>query len=146
MAEFGVHVLVAVLFPKGLKPFTFFAKVSSGVQLTKHLVQKFSKSKLGSVQDFTEGKYEIFLKTHAVVERFLQDLTLKVKVTKIVLEYWGTHAKVMHIFGYSSEHQDVELTSALQLFRKTVHVSQESVPDFLTATIAIRQEMRATPS
>lgn len=138
---------------KRLKPFTFFGRVPHGtttVELTKILVKRFSKNELGGVQDFTGGKYEVFLKTRAAVERFLQDPVVEVKGTPVTFEYRGTRAKMVRVFGYSAEHHDVELTSALEQFGKIVSVTRESVTGFPTVTTGIRRvkiEMkRAVPN
>ncbi|KAK8781162.1 hypothetical protein V5799_017498 [Amblyomma americanum] len=138
---------------KRLKPFTFFGRVPHGtttVELTKILVKSFSKNELGGVQDFTGGKYEVFLKTRAAVERFLQDPVVEVKGTSVTFEYRGTRAKMVRVFGYSAEHHDVELASALEQFGKIVSVTRESVTGFPTVTTGIRRvkiEMkRAVPN
>lgn len=67
---------------KRLKPYTFFGRVPQGtstVDLTKILVKKFTRNELGGVQDFGSGKYEVFIKTRAAVERFFQELTIELK-------------------------------------------------------------------
>lgn len=127
---------------KRLKPFTFFGRVPQGtttLELTKILVTRFSKTELGGVQDFTGGKFEIFLKTRAAVERFLLDPVVEVKGTAVTFEYRGTRAKLIRAFGYSSEHHDVELATALAPYGKILSVSRESVPGFPTVTTGIRR-------
>ncbi|KAK8765679.1 hypothetical protein V5799_031713 [Amblyomma americanum] len=88
------------------------------LELTKILVTRFAKTELGGVQDFTGGKFEIFLKTRAAVERFLLDPVVEVKGTAVTFEYRGTRAKLIRAFGYSSEHHDVELATALAPYGK----------------------------
>ncbi|KAK8765834.1 hypothetical protein V5799_031556 [Amblyomma americanum] len=124
------------------RPFTFFGRVPQGtttLELTKILVTRFAKTELGGVQDFTGGKFEIFLKTRAAVERFLLDLVVEVKGTAVMFEYRTTRAKLVRAFGYSSEHHDVELVTALAPYGKIVSVSRESVPGFPTVTTGIRR-------
>ncbi|KAK8769711.1 hypothetical protein V5799_013824 [Amblyomma americanum] len=110
---------------KRLKPFTFFGRVSQGtttLDLTKILVKRFSKTELGGVKDVTRSKYEVFLKTTAAVERFLQGPGVEAEGTAVVFEYKGTRAKLVDMFGYSAEHQNVELASAPD-FGKIVSVT-----------------------
>ncbi|KAH7940570.1 hypothetical protein HPB49_002039 [Dermacentor silvarum] len=125
-----------------LKPFTFFGRVPQGVttvELTKCLTQKFTKSELGGVQDFTGGKYEIFLKTRAAVERFLTEPVVVIRETAVQFEYRGTRAKVVRVFGYSAEHQDIELTKAMEKYGKILSVTRDSVPGFPSVTTGIRR-------
>lgn len=97
------------------------------------------KTELGSMQDFTTGKFEVLLKKCAAVERFLQDPITEVKGTAVTFEYRGTRAKLVRVFGYSSEHHDVELTTALQPYGKVLSAARESVSGFPTVTTDIRR-------
>lgn len=46
---------------------------------------------------------------------------------------------MVRVFGYSAEHHDVELVTALQPYGKILSVSRESVPGFPTVTTGIRR-------
>ncbi|KAK8774352.1 hypothetical protein V5799_011117 [Amblyomma americanum] len=85
------------------------------------------------------GKFEIFLKTRAAVERFPQDPVVEVKGTAVSFQYRGARVKLVRAFGYSSEHHDVELVTALQPYGKILSVSRESAPGFPTVTTGIRR-------
>ncbi|XP_077492282.1 uncharacterized protein LOC144103441 [Amblyomma americanum] len=54
-------------------------------------------------------------------------------------KYRGTRDKLVRAFGYSSEHHNVELVTALQPYGKILSVSRESVPGFPTVTTGIRR-------
>lgn len=54
-------------------------------------------------------------------------------------EYRGTRVKVVRVFGYSAEHQDIELTKAMEKYGKILSVTRESVPGFPSVTTGIRR-------
>lgn len=61
------------------------------------LVQRFSQSKLKSVQDFGAGRIEVTFGTKAAVYRFSADPALKVRDV-IQFEYRGVHLKMVNSF------------------------------------------------
>ncbi|KAK8767918.1 hypothetical protein V5799_030892 [Amblyomma americanum] len=126
---------------KRLKAFTSvrMPQRTTTLDLSKILVNRFTKAELGGVQDFTGRKFEVFLKTRAAVERFLQDPVVEVNGTAVPFEYRGTRDKLLRAFGYSSEHHNVELVTALQPYGKILSVSRESAPGFPTVTTGVRR-------
>lgn len=116
-----------------LRPFTFYARLPKGVtnvDLTKILVQRFSKQELGGVQDFGAGRFEIFFKTKPAVERFLASPVVTVREQEIRFEYRGSQAKVVRVLHYPNDQQDEALCRALGVFGQVHSCSKESVAGF----------------
>lgn len=116
-----------------LRPFTFYARLPKGVtnvELTKILVQKFSRQELSGVQDFGAGRFEIFFKTKSAVERFLNNPVLTVREQDVRFDYRGSQAKAIRVLHYPNDQPDEALCRALGSFGQVHSCSKESVSGF----------------
>lgn len=116
-----------------LRPFTFYGRLPKGVtnvELTKILVQQFSKQELGGVQDFGAGRFEIFFKNRTAVERFLSSPVVTVRDQEVRFEYRGSQAKVVRVLHYPNDQPDEALCRAIGVYGQVHSCSKESVTGF----------------
>ncbi|KAH9372077.1 hypothetical protein HPB48_015779 [Haemaphysalis longicornis] len=95
---------------------TFYARLPKGVtnvELTKILVQTFSRQELSGVQDFGAGRFEIFFKSKSVVERFLNNPAITVREQDVRFDYRGSQAKAIRMLHYPNDQPDEALCRAL---------------------------------
>lgn len=130
-----------------LRPFTFFARLPRGVtnvDLCKIMVQRFTRSELRGVQDFTGGKFEVVFATKAAVDRFIADPVVEIQDQKVRFEYRGSRVKVVRVFHYPVEDSEEELKRVLGAYGQVYAIQRESVPGFPetnSGTRRVRMEM-----
>lgn len=130
-----------------LRSFTLFTRLPRGVtnvDLCKILVQKFTRSELRGVQDFTGGKFEVEFSTKAAVDRFLADPIIEIQEQKIRFEYRGSRVNVVRVFHYPVEDTEEELKRMLGTYGQMHAIQRESVtgvPETYSETRRMRMEM-----
>ncbi|KAH9366773.1 hypothetical protein HPB48_009598 [Haemaphysalis longicornis] len=130
-----------------LRQYTFFARLPRGVtnvDLVKLLVQRFTKSEFSGVQDFSAGRFEVVFKTKDADDRFLADPAVELRGEQVRFEYRGSRVKIVRVFNYPLEEQDVDLRRVLGGYGSVHAMQRETIAgftDFLSGTMRVRMDM-----
>lgn len=114
------------------------------MDLCKILVQRFSRSELKGVQDFSGGRFEVVFASKAAVDRFLADPVVEIMEQKVRFEFRGSRVKIVRVLNYAIEDPEDELRRALGAYGQVHAIQKESVPGFpetYSGTRRVRMEM-----
>lgn len=114
------------------------------MELTKILVQMFSRLELAGAQDFGAGHFGIIFKTKSAVERFLNNPVVTVLDQEVRFDYRGSQAKVMKVLPYPDDLPDEAFCRALGPYGQVHSCPKESVDFQACGRVFVGRVLRRT--